>query len=152
VGIENLQELLAGLGSKSGVEDLKADDSGFCLIEVDEIICNMQYVYDTNSLYIFAELGEIPADLLSSLAPEFLSANLFGVKTGGGTLSLLEESNQLVFSYQTTLEKIDAPRFEQILENCIKYMEFWKGALVEMIKNQKNSKIHDDHRYTHIRG
>jgi hypothetical protein len=152
MGIEILQELLTGLGNASGIEGLQADDSGFCLIEVDGIVCNMQYVYDTNSLYVFAELGEIPAHLLGKLAPELLAANLFGVKTGGGTLALLEESNQLVFSHQTTLENIDAPRFEQILENCINYMVLWKETLGKMIKSKTESEIYDAHLYTHIRG
>ncbi len=152
MGIDNFQHLLAEMGTKAGLGELKADDTGFCAINADNIVCNMQYIFDTHALYIFGELGEIPTHLMGKLAQEFLSANLFGIETGGGTLALEKESRQLIFGYHTFLENIDGPRFEQILENCINYMELWKENLARMIKGHGADDLLDQYQFTHIRG
>lgn len=152
MGIDVFQKLLAEMGNTAGIGELTADDSGFCAIEVDTIVCNLQYLFDTHALYIFAELGEIPTRLMGKLAPEFLSANLFGIETGGGTLALEKESRQLVFGYHTSLENMDQPRFNQILENCTNYMELWKQNLAKMVKDHDDNDILDNHHYTQIRG
>ena len=152
MSIDIFQTLLAEMGNASGVGELKADDSGFCAIEADDIVCNMQYIFDTNSLYIFGELGEIPTHLLGRLAQEFLSANLFGIETGGGTLALEKESRQLIFGYLTSLENIDQTRFSQILENCVNYMELWKKNLAKRVNDSENDNFLGNDQYTYIRG
>ncbi len=152
MGVDKFQHLLAEMGTRAGLGELRADDSGFCAIDADSIVCNMQYIFDTHALYIFGELGQIPARLMGKLAQEFLSANLFGIETGGGTLALEKQSRQLIFGYHTSLENIDPSRFEQILENCVNYMELWKENLARMIKDQDENKILDHHQFTHIRG
>ncbi|MDY0221660.1 MAG: type III secretion system chaperone [Desulfobacterium sp.] len=116
MGIDLFQTLLAEMGNDSGIAELKADDSGFYAIEADDIVCNMQYVFDTNSLYIFAELGEIPTHLLGRLAQKFLSANLFGIETGGGTLALEKESRQLIFGYLTHIPQSQIEGFNLAMQ------------------------------------
>ena len=153
MGIETFKTFMAGVGSAAGIDDLTVDDSGFCAVEIDGMLCNLQYIFDTHGVYFFGELGEIPENLLGKLAPDFLAANLFGLETGGGSLALEPESRQLIFGHSISLENMDAIRFEQILGNCVNYMEHWKKELADRIAAKSNDSTPlGGYGYTHIRG
>lgn len=131
MSLQSYEVFLARLGDSLNLS-LKADDSAFLAIELNEgLTANLQYVTETDSVYIFFELAEIKPQVLSTAAVRLLQANLFGLKTGGGTLALQEDSNIAVFSYQGYLA-LGADRLVQIFINTARYAEYWQQEILRM--------------------
>lgn len=132
MSFENYKSMLSEVGKANGMM-LEPDDTGFCALEIDSTIqLNMQYVNASDSVYLFYELAEINPRVLSRVCPRLLSANLFGVETGGGTLAMQKDSYMVVFSYVFSAGTLDILRFQQVIENSLKYALYWKDEIMQM--------------------
>lgn len=132
MSFENYKSMLSELGKVNGIV-LEPDDTGFCALEIDGTVqLNMQYIQASDSVYLFYELAEINPQELSRVCPRLLSANLFGVETGGGMLAMQKDSYMVVFSYVFSANVNDVLRFQQVAENTLKYALYWKEEIEAM--------------------
>lgn len=132
MSFENYKSMLWEMGKANGI-DLEPDDTGFCSLEIDSsILLNMQYVGASDSIYLFYELAEINPRVLAQACPRLLSANLFGMETGGGMLAMQKDSYMVVFSYVFSANVKDVLRFQQVAENTLKYALYWKEEIQAM--------------------
>ena len=143
--------MLAELGRAAGLP-LEADETGYSSLEVDgTLVANMQYVSESDSIYIFYELGRIESHVLGRVCERLLAANLFGVETGGGVLAMHSESHEVVFSYSASAAEPDTVRFQRIVENTLRYAEYWKAELESMNADTFQEMPETDPRLTMIR-
>lgn len=137
MSLENYKSMLSELGKANGIT-LEPDDTGFCSLEIDgSILLNMQYVSASDSIYLFYELAEINPRVLSQVCPRLLSANLFGMETGGGMLAMQKDSHMVVYSYVFSANEKDILRFQQVTENSLKYALYWKEEIEAMNNMQE---------------
>ena len=148
---EYYASMISELGKSVGLT-LEADETGYSSLEIDgSLVAHMQYVALSDSIYIFCELGRIEEHALTDACERLLSANLFGVETGGGVLAMHKDSHEVVFSYSVSAAEADPVRFQQLLENVIHYAEYWKGELESMNRGASVQDEADDPRLTMLR-
>ena len=128
--IDQLNTLLASLGSQIGLPELSSDADGFCSLAFDSIRLHLQADAEAGSLLIFTELGALPERDKLVLLEEMLEANVFFSGTGGATLGTLP-GGKAFLSQREFVAALEAPEFQALLENFVSVAETWKSRLTE---------------------
>lgn len=120
-----LKDLTAKLGLKFLDKELTPDAEGRVALTVDGIPVTLQEFYEAGKLLTIGELGDVPSEGMEVLAVEMLKANYLYRATGGGTLSLNEQTNKLFLSRYDDLHRLDQEGFEKMLENFVNVLVEW---------------------------
>jgi hypothetical protein len=109
---------------------LAFDDAGTAVLEFDGTYSvTFQLMPEWDAIYMFTEVGTLPDEKLGEKAIQLLSANLFGVQTGGGVLALEPTSNTVVFSKTLYLGSAEYELQYQQVEHFLHFAEFWRSTL-----------------------
>jgi len=134
---ENYKQLLSELGQAVGLPDLAPDEDNYCCLGFDDkIITHLQYNEENEVLMLFAQLGTIDEDKAAEIYPKLLKANLFWQGTGGATLGVDDETREGLMAYQTQMQFIDFPKFQELLEGFINTSELWINTLEAVQKGE----------------
>lgn len=130
MSLENYKQLLSELGQVVSLPDLAPDKDNYCCLGFDDkIIVHLQYSEVNEILMLFAQLGTIDEDKVNDIYPRLLKANLFWQGTGGATLGVDDETREVLISYQTPIQFMDFPKFQELLEGFINTAELWITTL-----------------------
>lgn len=130
MSVENYKQLLSELGQAVGLPDLAPDKDNYCCLGFDDkIITHLQYSDANEVLMLFAQLGVIDEDKVNDIYPRLLKANLFWQGTGGATIGVDDETREVLISYQTSMQFMDFPKFQELLEGFINTAELWINTL-----------------------
>lgn len=130
MSLENYKQLLSELGQAVGLPDLAPDKDNYCCLGFDDkIITHLQYSDANEILMLFAQLGVIDEDKVNDIYPRLLKANLFWQGTGGATIGVDDETREVLISYQTPMQFMDFPKFQELLEGFINTAELWINTL-----------------------
>lgn len=130
------EQFLAEVRKVSGIESLKADESGLVSVRVDDAYnVNLQFVEATGKILCFVEVAELPKDAPAAVFRDLLVGGLFGRDTAGGYFALEPESETVVYNYFFDLETAakDVEEFIATLEKILQLCDIWaeriKGLL-----------------------
>ena len=125
--LEQLIETLSGvMGGNFTVED------GACTIAVDDMVVNILEVVETNTVLMYAKIGEHPAeDNVGKLAESMLAANHMFQGTFGATISYNQEDRCYYLNRYDDLDSINGDKFLKILENFVNTLEMWRKLVVD---------------------
>ena len=116
----NATDLIALFAQRAGLPALQLSPQGTAAVQVDEqLTLNLEHDSSARRLVAYCVVGEVPASGRESLFARLLEANLFARETGGGSLGLDRERNELVLSRVLELDSTDDQAFEAALEQLV---------------------------------
>ena len=146
------EQFLAEVRKVSGIESLKADESGLVSVRVDDAYnVNLQFVEATGKILCFVEVAELPTDAPREVYRTLLAGGLFGKDTAGGYFALEPESETVVYNYFFDLDRAakDVEEFVSTLEKILQLCDLWaeriKGGLAAGQEYAAPSGMHGDH-------
>ena len=131
-----LNDLLAQLGSRLGLEGLQIDSTGACSLSFDDRITISVHCDEESECVVFsAEVGTLRDDCELELSRVMLQANYAWQETGGvGTLSIgpdVAEAGRTVFlMHQAQLSGFDWTRFQQTFDRFLETAEAWTDFIL----------------------
>lgn len=124
----NYEQFLAEVRKVSGIESLKADESGLVSVRVDDAYnVNLQFVEATGKILCFVEVAELPKDAPAAVFRDLLVGGLFGRDTAGGYFALEPETESVVYNYFFDLEEAakDVEDFIHTIEKILQLCDIW---------------------------
>lgn len=129
---ENFAMLLKELSDLLKIGELKPDEEGMVLLEVDgSMPLYIQFAPRRESLILTCEIAVLPADTPPKIFRALLGAQLFDQGTGGGKFALDTGSDTLVFTYEQPLDGLPFAFFQVTLENYLRCCEHWRKTIAE---------------------
>lgn len=133
--------LLKELGASMGMEELTFDENGGCVLQFDEVL-NVLLLYEQHEdvLYLFSFVGELQKGKKEKMMRHLLEANYRWTETGGATLSLREDEDNVVLTRKLKVESLTREHFEQTLSHFVTSLEKWMGYLKDpsSLKKENN--------------
>ena len=122
------EQFLAEVRKVSGIESLKADESGLVSVRVDDAYnVNLQFIEATEKILCFVEVAELPRDASREVYRDLLIGGLFGKDTAGGYFALEPETETVVYNYTFDFHKAaeDVEDFISTLEKILQLCDMW---------------------------
>lgn len=93
----NCDEVIQAIATAMDVPELRLDEHGCARLRVDDTIdVNFEASGGSHLLHVYSTLGPVPSSDRERCFEQLLSANLFGADTGGATLAIDAEFNEIV--------------------------------------------------------
>ena len=122
------EQFLAEVRKTSGIESLKADESGLVSVRVDDSYnVNLQFVEATGKVLCFVEVADLPKDASKDVYRDLLVGGLFGKDTAGGYFALEPNSETVVYNYFFDLATVamNVEEFIATLEKILQLCDIW---------------------------
>ncbi|MBW2067592.1 MAG: type III secretion system chaperone [Deltaproteobacteria bacterium] len=129
-----IQEALQELGSQIGIPDLSFDENGYCCLLFDDIVVNVEADSDSEILFLYSNVGELPPEANAELYEMLLEENFLFRGTGGGALGIDKDTGIIAYAYQIPFDLVSSGNFEQILENFVNLVEDFTQRIEKIIK------------------
>ena len=122
--------ILSELGATMGMENLTFDENGGCILQFDETM-NVLLLYEGNHevLYLFSFVGEISEGKESVVMRHLLEANYRWEGSGGATLSLRQDEDNVVLTRRLVVSSLTRESLEQTLSEFVTALEKWMSYL-----------------------
>ena len=133
------EQFLAEVRKVSGIESLKADESGLVSVRVDDAYnVNLQFVEATGKILCFVEVAELPRDAPKDVYRDLLVGGLFGKDTAGGFFAVEPESEAVVYSHFFDLEAAakDVEGFVSTLEKILQLCDIWAERIRRVLAGE----------------
>ena len=143
------EQFLAEVRKASGIESLKADESGLVSVRVDDAYnVNLQFVEATGKVLCFVEVAELPPGAPSSVYRDLLAGGLFGKDTAGGYFALEPETETVVYNYFFDLETAakDVEDFVATIEKILQLCDVWAERIKVKLSGEADVfRMYDHH-------
>ena len=128
--LEDLNNALADLGGKAGVDDLGIEDeNGRLLVFDDDLAVQIDYDEESGDAILSSQIGQLEDDPGSELLLELLDANLLWKDTGNATLGLEANTGLLFLSTRRPSDWLTGERLEKELGRFVDHVEFWRKVI-----------------------
>ncbi|WP_263768597.1 type III secretion system chaperone [Propionivibrio soli] len=126
-------KLVADFGKTLTVPNLELDaQTNSCVLVFDgELLLNIEYDAAVERLVFSIYLEELPKEGAEPLLRELMGANLYWHRTRGATLCLEEGTNGVILVYSRSVNELDGPGFEALVENLVGQAEKWRRRIKE---------------------
>jgi hypothetical protein len=124
--------ILKTFGEAIGIPELELDDSASCLLAIDELLLNLQWLAEAETLLVYAPIGAMdhgPNAL--ALYEMLLKANCIGKETGSLTLGIHPELDSIILSGRILLQDLDAERLYKYVEFFADQGKTWTDRIKE---------------------
>lgn len=93
----NCDEVIQAIATAMDVPELRLDEHGCARLRIDDAIdVNFEASGGSHLLHVYSTLGPVPTHDREHCFEQLLGANLFGADTGGATLAIDAEFNEIV--------------------------------------------------------
>lgn len=93
----NTDDVIQAIATAMGVPELRLDEHGCARLRVDDSVdINFEASDGSHLLHVYCTLGPVPTSDRERTFEQLLTANLFGADTGGATLAIDAEFNEIV--------------------------------------------------------
>ncbi len=123
--MDTFSEILKEFGKKVGLSELSLDENGYCCLSFDDVVLNIELDENSELLFVYSNLGDLPENSRESFYEMLLCANCLYRETQGGVLGVDKDASIVVYSYQIPVRALDELKFERIIENFVNMAEFW---------------------------
>lgn len=120
-------QLLQGLGTQVGLDDLAPDEDNGCTLVFDEQPVHMLADEEDGSLLLYCELCLVPLLDKAACFERLLSANAFFGETMGTSFAV--HGDFILLQRRETLTALDEQNFFKLLEHFIQTVFAWKLRL-----------------------
>jgi Tir chaperone protein (CesT) family len=128
---DRLNALLKDFAALVGADGIEADESGVCTLAVEErLLINFVINPRNDTLMVWSVVGELPEGGHAETLAQLMRANLFWSGTGGGTLGLMPDSDDVVLAERHPLDELNAEGLRDITERMIEFGERFMAILI----------------------
>jgi hypothetical protein len=130
-----MKNLLSDFGKSVGIPELTFDDTGSCMMSFDDTLVNMQMDEDTDHLYLYGLVGEIPENDRLSFYETALEANRSLAESGGAVfaidkeIEIDKEIDALLICNKISFAGLELGKFEHFLERFVNTAEVLAGKV-----------------------
>lgn len=136
--MEELKEILKGIGDKNGLE-ISLDENGACTLELsDGRVFLIQERARLGELDFAATLGPVPEERREAVFTELLAANFYWNETYGATISWNLDLEEAVIMYPVNLAAATMESVETIFARFIDLQSAWAKRLAELIAAEQD--------------
>ncbi|WP_028879870.1 CesT family type III secretion system chaperone [Terasakiella pusilla] len=108
---------------------------------VDKI--SIEFVHEADaegdSLLLVADLGQVPVNARGTVYKYLLSANVVFKGTGGSTLGVHEETDNVILSFAVPNHALEPEKLADIIKGFVDVAEFWRASLENWRENDVNT-------------
>lgn len=116
---------LQEIGRKLGIADLGPDPDGHCILSVDAFDVHIDYVPETDSVFVSSRIGSMPEDPPAELLNQLLRANFFVRETAGCTIGVDSFSDSIALFVRWSVKELDDGGFETRLLDFFEATDLW---------------------------
>ena len=130
----NFKTLISKFGEAVGIKELETDQDNYCCLGFgDKIIVHVQYEENTQSLILFSPLGIVNHGYEKIIFPKLLQSNALWKDTAGATISLDDDTNEVILAIQFPTQSLEFTQFQEILETFIKTSEHFIDSIESVL-------------------
>jgi hypothetical protein len=118
-----------------GVADFGLDENGYCCIQLDEVVLNIELDEETERVFLYSAVGEVPAEHRTEFYEMILDADLFHKHTGGATLGLNKDDHTIVMVFSIPADNLEVPALIRLVENFVEQAEKWQEKITGFNEN-----------------
>lgn len=132
----NCEEVIQAIATAMDVPGLRLDENGCARLRIDDSIdLNFEASASSHLLHVYSALGAVPTRNRERSFEQLLGANLFGADTGGATLAIDAEFDEIVLctdvgNHGWTSELIMS-RLERFIEAALVWQERFAAIRAE---------------------
>lgn len=121
----NLALELREISQKLGISDLDLDSDGHCILSVDAFDVHIEYVPETDSVFLYSRIGSMPEDPPTELLCHLLQANFFVRETAGCTIGIDSFSDSIALFVRLSVRELEGGGFEERLLDFFEATDLW---------------------------
>ena len=125
MALQSCNSLMRYLGVEIGIPALALDEEHCCALDIDSVVLNFELDEPSGLLFLYTNLGPVPAFGASRLYERLLAANLMGQGTEGATLGLDREAQRLVLHRALRAQQLTDIEFKEAVEKFVDVAELW---------------------------
>ncbi|MBG0775366.1 MAG: type III secretion system chaperone [Desulfovibrionaceae bacterium] len=126
-----MDAILKEFGTSLGFDGLEFDEYGYCCLFFDDIVVNIEVNEKSEQLFLYANIGDIPADADKAFYETLLEANFLFRGTSGGAIGMDKSAGIISLAWQGPYKDMTCVRFEKIIENFVNLTEHWRSVVAE---------------------
>ena len=131
--------MLATFGRTIGFSNLAFNEKGYCCLQFDSYLINIEFTEDLGLLHLYSKVGKIPEKGKRALFEKLLETNFLYHKTAGCVLGINTEHNAICLAYQCRYPSIDSRDFELLITNFVNLTEFWTKEIQNFSSQEQES-------------
>ncbi len=131
MSVEKVNGALKSLGEKIGIPDLSFDENGYCCLMFDDIVVNLELHKETESLFIYSNIGDLSEKKSEEFYEMLLEANFLFKDTDGAAIGVDTETGIISLCYRMPAGTINDESLETAVENFLHLTERWKEKIRE---------------------
>lgn len=132
-----LSDLIRQFGESLDLPQLELDELNCCWLTFDDVLVCLEADENADKLLLYAPVADLPATDREALLVSLLQANLFWRETGGGTLAVSTETQQVILQLPATLSAQTAASLGEMMDGFVTQCEHWSSKMAEMVANQE---------------
>lgn len=128
----NTDDVIQAIATAMGVPELRLDEHGCARLRIDDRIdVNFEASDGGHLLHVYCTLGPVPTSDRERTFEQLLSANLFGADTGGATLAIDTEFNEIVLCSDIGNHGWTSELIMSRLERFVDAAQGWQARFAE---------------------
>ncbi|VBB42977.1 conserved hypothetical protein [uncultured Desulfatiglans sp.] len=127
--MERFKALIKRFGETIGIPDLDLDEDGYCCLEFDGHIVNIEFAPRSEEFFFYACIADLPETDRQALCEMLLEANFFFRGTHGATFGIDKPSKQIILAAKKPIAAVDGRLFESMMEDFVNATIGWKQRL-----------------------
>lgn len=129
----HINNLIKQFENKTGMRELAFSEEGVITFLLEgRYTTHFEKSEDEQHLTVYAEIGVLPHDNREECMMRLLEANLFGIKTGGATIGIDPDTEEVFLSKTFDMYQLQFERFYEQLSAFLKTQRRW----TDYMKNQ----------------
>ena len=126
---DHLSYLLTQIGPQMDLDEVIAhhDDHLWLLQGGDDVLIEIIWVAERETLVFSAIIGPVPEENLSSVMPLLLNYNYAWEATGGARMALDPSDREVVLLFDSPAGSMDLPTMQAILGNLLEMVPLWRN-------------------------
>lgn len=128
----NTEDVIQAIATAMNVPDLHLDEHGCARLRIDDTIdVNFEASGGNHLLHVYCSLGPVPSSERERTFEHLLKANLFGADTGGATLAIDAELNEIVLCTDIGNHGWTSELIMSRLERFIDAAQGWQASFAQ---------------------
>ncbi len=138
---KELEKILGEFGNRIGIPNLSFDEHGYCCLMFDDIVVNIEADSDSETLFLYSNVGDLPSESSPSLYQTLLEKNFLFRGTGGGTLGIDKNTQIIAYAYQIPFKLVTIESFERTLESFVNISEDLTQTINDVLKECESKDV-----------
>lgn len=110
--VPDYRTLLAEFGQRIGLPDLAFDDDGYCCLQIEESVLNIEADEHQGQFLVYSSVGQLPRAPTLAVFRQLAELNYASLMLGKGAIGVDERSGRIMFVERIAWRGLDAGLLE----------------------------------------